>query len=143
MLAHRQGSASLVFFKGFNRCFPALRHIFQFRQHCVESVQIRSFFWSLFSCIRTRNNSVFGHFSRNIGFQKRFPCTAILFISMFFRSSCSKFSSKQVFLKISQILQETHLLEYLSDKVASLKVCNFNKKRFQRKCFPLQTQDVN
>ena len=49
--------------------------------HCVTSVQIRSYFWSLFSCIRTeygdlgrseyrkirtRNNSVFGHFSRSV-----------------------------------------------------------------------------
>ena len=40
--------------------------------HCVKSVQIRSYFWSIFSCIRieyrkirTRNNSVFGHFSRS------------------------------------------------------------------------------
>ena len=40
--------------------------------HCVKGVQIRSYFWSVFSCIqseyrkmRTRNNSVFGHFSRN------------------------------------------------------------------------------
>ena len=39
--------------------------------HCVKSVQKRSYFWSVFSCIRTqngkirtRNNSVFGHFSR-------------------------------------------------------------------------------
>ena len=45
--------------------------------HCVKSVQIRSFFWSVFSCtrtkhgdqseyrkIRTRKNSKFGHFSR-------------------------------------------------------------------------------
>ena len=29
----------------------------------VKSVQIRSYFWSIFSCFRTRNNSVFGHFS--------------------------------------------------------------------------------
>ena len=40
-------------------------------QHCVKSVKIRSFFWSVFSCIwteymkiQTRKNSVFGHFSR-------------------------------------------------------------------------------
>ena len=39
--------------------------------HCVKSVQIRSYFWSVFSCIqseyrkiRTRNNSLFGYFSR-------------------------------------------------------------------------------
>ena len=30
--------------------------------HCMKSVQIRSFFWSVFSCIRTKKNSVFGHF---------------------------------------------------------------------------------
>ena len=33
--------------------------------HRVKSVQIRSYFWSVLSCIRTRNNSVFGHFSRS------------------------------------------------------------------------------
>ena len=38
--------------------------------HLVKSVQVRSYFWSVFSCIQseyrkiwTRNNSVFGHFS--------------------------------------------------------------------------------
>ena len=45
--------------------------------HCVKSVQIRSFFWSVFSCIRTeyrkirtRNNSVFRHFSRSVRTRK-------------------------------------------------------------------------
>ena len=46
-------------------------------KHCVKSVQIRSNFWSVFSCIqskyrkiRIKNNSVFGHFSRSENFQK-------------------------------------------------------------------------
>ena len=41
--------------------------------HCMKFVQIRSYFLSVFSCIwteygqiRTRNNSVFGHFSRSV-----------------------------------------------------------------------------
>ena len=41
--------------------------------YCVKSVKIRSYFWSVFSCIRieykkirTRNNSVFGHFSCSV-----------------------------------------------------------------------------
>ena len=41
--------------------------------HYVKSVQTRSYFWSIFSCIqseyrkiRTRNNPVFGHFSRSL-----------------------------------------------------------------------------
>ena len=40
----------------------------------MECVQIRSYFWSVFSCIRTeyrkirtRINSVFGHFTRSFG----------------------------------------------------------------------------
>ena len=44
--------------------------------HCVESVQIQSYFWFVFSCIRTecrkirtRNNSVFGHFSRSVNYR--------------------------------------------------------------------------
>ena len=46
--------------------------------HCVKSVQIRSFFWSVFSCIRTeyrkiriRKNSLFGHFSRSVKQNKK------------------------------------------------------------------------
>ena len=42
------------------------------QNHCVKSVQLRSFFWSVFSCIqsqyrkiRTRKNSGFGDFSRS------------------------------------------------------------------------------
>ena len=42
------------------------------QSHCMKSVQICSYFWSVFSCIqseyrklRTRNKSLVGHFSRN------------------------------------------------------------------------------
>ena len=57
--------------------------------HCVESVQIRSFFWSAFSriraeygeirsisVIRTRKNSVFWHFSCSDGFKSRITAMA-------------------------------------------------------------------
>ena len=37
----------------------------QFHNHCVKSVQVRKFFCSVFSRIRTRKNSVFGHFSHS------------------------------------------------------------------------------
>ena len=47
--------------------------------HCVKSVQIRCYFWSVFSGIwteyrkiRTRNNSVFGHFSRSVYTEESF-----------------------------------------------------------------------
>ena len=48
------------------RILPLLLHISK-RYHCVKNVQIRSYFWSVFSWteyrkIRTRNNSVFRHF---------------------------------------------------------------------------------
>ena len=43
----------------------------RFTKHCVKSVQIQSFFWSVFSCIqseyrkiRIRKNSIFGHFTQ-------------------------------------------------------------------------------
>ena len=32
--------------------------------HCVKSIQMRSFFWSIYFSIRTRKNSVFGNFLR-------------------------------------------------------------------------------
>ena len=46
--------------------------------HYAKIVQIRSYFWSVFSCIRTeyrkirtRNNSVFGNFSRSVNRWKK------------------------------------------------------------------------
>ena len=86
---HFNNSVKLNFWKFFSVYFEFLflNSLFcHFHEvHCVESVQIRSFFWSLFSriwtecgeirsisriqseCgkIRTRKNSVFGHFSRS------------------------------------------------------------------------------
>ena len=53
----------------FDQLLPIWKRLFL---QCVKSVQIRSFFWSVFSCIRTvyrkmrtRKNSVYGHFSPN------------------------------------------------------------------------------
>ena len=72
----------LNIFNPVNRCFCSN----PFLSHCVKSVHIRSFFWSVFSRIQTeykeilgisphlvrmrentdQKNSVFGHFSRSI-----------------------------------------------------------------------------
>ena len=59
-------------------------------QHYVKSVQIRSYFWSIFSCIWTeyrqiwnRNNSAFEHFSRSVIKLSWFACicfSKLLFI---------------------------------------------------------------
>ena len=83
---------SLVNYKATNynnaRIFSLLNNSFQSRMHCVKSVQIRSFFWSVFSLIRTeygeilriqsecrkiwtRKNSVFGHFHAVMNFAIR------------------------------------------------------------------------
>ena len=44
---------------------------YKIKSHCVKSIQIRSYFWYVFSCIqteyrkiRTRDNSVFGNFTQ-------------------------------------------------------------------------------
>ena len=68
-----------IAFSFFCLVFQARRHLFSFWQyakqnfcfigsvvsHCVKGVQIRSFFWSIFSCIRSRKGSVFGLISRS------------------------------------------------------------------------------
>ena len=61
-------------------------------KHCVKSVQIRSNFWSVLSCIqskyrkiRIKNNSVFGHFSRSENFQKS-DSLIYLWVVAFYRS---------------------------------------------------------
>ena len=52
--------------------------------HCVKCVQIRSYFWSVFFCvrteyrkIRTRNNSVFGLISRSDKFDQMIKNSAL------------------------------------------------------------------
>ena len=47
-------------------------------------------------------------------------------------------SSKQVFLKISQISRESNCVGVSFNKVAELRVCNFIKKRLQHRCFPVK-----
>ena len=49
-----------------------LKRFSAYHMQYLKSGQIQSYFWSVFSCIqteyrkiRTRNNSVFGHFSRS------------------------------------------------------------------------------
>ena len=63
MLAKNLTITLKVIFKILLERLSALISVFY---HCVECVQIRSYFWSVFSCIRTRNNSVFGYFSQSV-----------------------------------------------------------------------------
>ena len=70
-----------------------------FIKYVNYTVQIRSFFWSVFSRIqseykkiRTRKNSVFGHVSRSVKNEKKND-----------RSSRPEFSIKKVVLKVSAI----------------------------------------
>ena len=44
--------------------YDVLNDFTHFR-HCVKRVQIRSYLLSVFSCIQTTNNSIFGHFPRS------------------------------------------------------------------------------
>ena len=55
----------LTFFGNFRKQWKSNTLILT--NHCVKSVQIRSYFWSEYRKIRTRNNPVFGQFSRSDG----------------------------------------------------------------------------
>ena len=47
-------------------------------------------------------------------------------------------TKEEVFLKVSQILQKTSVLECLFNNVAGLRACKFVKKIFQHRCFPVK-----
>ena len=49
-----------------------------------------------------------------------------------------RYSSKQVFLKICKFPGKIPVLEFLYNKVAGSKACNFNKNRLQHRCFPMR-----
>ena len=93
-------------------------------KHCVKSVQIRSFFWSVFSCIRTeyrkiqtRKNSEFGHFSRHNILSTR---------TNFFLSSSGKIESVQEF-KIKLFSSSCFIADNSHVKIVWLHVAVFSK----------------
>ena len=63
----------LVKGQGKNLLAPSLHRALKIGCLCVKSIQVRRFFWSAFSCIqseyrkiRTKKNSIFGHFPRSV-----------------------------------------------------------------------------
>ena len=78
----------------------------------VKSVQIRSFFWSVFSCIqpeygkiRTRKNSVFGNFSRSV-YQ-----LSHIFLTRWW--NCAMEEKNLPSEKKNRLTEQTNFLEYL------------------------------
>ena len=65
------------------------------------------------------------------------PQLTLLYCGRTVRSSHQRFSIKKLFLKISKYPQKTTMLEYLFEKVAGLKACNFIKKGPQHRSFPV------
>ena len=92
----------------FSWCKPSLSILIKIHQnpsHCVKSVQIRSYFCLVFFCIRTRNNSVFGHFSRSVkNISEMFILGAIKNVFKDFQCSeaARRYSVKKMFLKSPQ-----------------------------------------
>ena len=68
--------------------------------HSVKSAQIRSYFWPVFSCNRTRNNSVFGHFSRSVK------------VWNFTQWFLQKFASKLILEEIHKLTSKSEKNEY-------------------------------
>ena len=92
--------------------------------HSVKCVQIRSFFCSVFSRIRTKKNSVFGHFSRkkyenyiiSVNFQSRFISLRYYhgqFQMTYFQAIyCGKHLPNQFSKILLEILRTRHYLLY-------------------------------
>ena len=115
-----------------NICLPAVKHDYSSHLqsmtlatirirltsifHCVKTLQIRSFFWSVFSCIqskyrkmRTRKNSIFGQF-----------------FSQWLLNTAAALTLIQIIVPIF------HMLTFLISNIMSL-ICN-------RKCILLVSQ---
>ena len=83
----------------------------------MKSIQIRSYFWSGFSCIRTeyrkirtRNNSVFGHFSRVVNNIKNNSLVKDDMINMIMINICGKIYHqphwpRQEYINLTQLLE--------------------------------------
>ena len=97
-----------------------LKVTFNTECHCVKSVQMQRFFWSVFSCIRTeyrkirtRKTSVFQHFSRSVS------------NSSFGSWIIEDLTGDQVFLNVSDF-QKCSVEQFL--------ISNFGKLEHQSSC---------
>ena len=64
--------------------------VFTYNEYCVKNVQIWSYFWSECVKMRTRNSSVFGHFSRSgLGIRRS------IVLTFSFMTSIKSISKKQ------------------------------------------------
>ena len=98
--------------------------------HCVKSVQIRSFFWSVYGVslciqseygkIRTRKKSVFGHFSHSVSL-----CSSIISvpISILFHEILYLYSQIVGLLKTSQkmFLTKEIIISFLTVHIRQLR----------------------
>ena len=92
-------------------------------RHGVKSVQIRNFFWSVFSCIwaeyrkiRTKNNSAFGHFScreRNCVQTWFFRCRSSRKFLQHCKESCRAEFQLRVYELIRTIQRSTSIIKKL------------------------------
>ena len=102
--------------------------------NCVKSVQIQSYFWSVFSCIqfeyrktRTTNNSVVGHFLRSDQVLLLFFRSS--YLPLFYtmpalkdfitgkESTCSRASLQVFSYEFCKLLQSKFLIKHLQRRV--------------------------
>ena len=96
----------------------------------MKSVQIRIYFWSVFpyiqseySKIRTRNNSVFGHFSRGVSYKRscslkfrKFHWKLTKFLKTYFEEHLGTAASKFRILEVDQkVAFAVDIVLYMSD----------------------------
>ena len=116
------------------------RFLFFNSTHCVKSIQIRSYFWAVFSCIRTRNNSVFGHFSRSDPLSTQVAHVFIMckliqkcvFQQNFHTQKLCEilvFHSVYVFPTKEQSINQTLFLTYVSSCLINLKSLHFKESQ--------------
>ena len=74
------------------------------KMHCVKSIQMQSFFWSVFSCIRIRKNSVSGHFSRSGAAWKWGICISLLIRWYLFKNYLSDSTHRKSYSPSSDLL---------------------------------------
>ena len=103
--------------------------------HCVKSVQIRIYFWSVFSCIRTeyrkirtRNNFVFWRFSRSDHLSHFLKCAA-----------CCGWTEKWNFISWSKV--KFHQWKISKIRCIDLLKSYYFKTKlfFQKLCFQINT----
>ena len=97
----------------------------------MKSVQLQSFFWSEYRKIRTRKNSVFGHFSRNVKTVNYFAMDVLFPTNPHNQQPQKKLAEHSKYAPNRKLFHYQYLLHLAKKKLSHFPQTIFTEKKYR------------